>query len=249
MATEGAAASGVTGINASKADSHVPVFDNSAKNYREYRRRCEVYRQKMELAGRGKETVFNLVTMMTGRSWDLVEDLDVEQLSTDGFNKVFQRLDRGFQFDPLTELPGDFERFFISLSRKHGQTLQDYTQEFTHAERRLRTTHKVDLPEKVKAWCFLRKSGLTKEQRLMVLSSVGHENLGLEQVQKTMNFVIGQDAKLEGAPRWSRSKDNVMYNDETYAGSPWPEEDTYDYNIAYDNTFYRGRVRPAVDRL
>ena len=223
MATEGAAASGVTGINASKADSNVPVLDSSAKNYREYRRRCKVYRQKMELAGRGKETVFNLVTMMTGRSWDLVEDLDVEQLSTDGFNKVFRRLDRGFQFDPLTELPGDFKRFFISLSRKHGHTLQDYTHEFTNAERRLRSTHKVDLPEKLKAWYFLRKSGLTKEQRLMVLSSVGHENLGLDQVQKTMNFVIGQDAKLEGAPRWSRSKDNVMYNDETYVGSPWPE--------------------------
>eukprot|EP00435_Cladocopium_sp_Y103_P023595 s669_g5.t1 len=233
---------GPTGVSTSKADSHVPIFDNTAKNYREYRRRCEVYRQKMELAGRGKETVFNLVTLMTGRSWDLVEDLDVEQLSNDGYTKVFARLDKGFQFDPLTELPGDFEKFFMSLNRKQGQTLQDYTQEFAHAERRLRTIHKVDLPEKVRAWFFLRRSGLTKEQRLMVLSSVGHQQLDLENVQKTMNFVIGQDTKLEGS-RWNRTKDPVMYNDETYASSPWPEDDQWDYatEAAYYEDDYDGQ--------
>ena len=172
MATE-AASTGLapTVVNTTKADSHVPVFDNVSKNYLEYRRRCEVYKQKMEMAGRGKETIFNPVILMTGRSWDLVEDLDVEQLANDGYKKVFERLDKGFQFDPLTELPGDFERFFISLNRRAGQTLQDYIQEFTHAERRLRTIHKVDLPEKVKAWFFLRRSGLSCEQRLMVLSS------------------------------------------------------------------------------
>ena len=37
----------------------------------------------------------------------------------------------------------------------------------------------------------------------MVLSSVGHAKLDLDNVQKTMNFVIGQDTKLEGS-RWTR---------------------------------------------
>ena len=42
-----------------------------------------------------------------------MEDLGVELLANDGYKKVFERLDKGFQFDPLTELHGDFERFFI----------------------------------------------------------------------------------------------------------------------------------------
>lgn len=224
------AASSVPGVSTTRADSYVPVFDNTAKGYREYRRRCEVYRQKMDLAGRSKETVFNLVTVMTGRSWDLVEDLSVDDLSNDGFKKVFERLDKAFQFDPLTELPGDFEKFFITMNRRSGQTLQDYTQDFTYSERRLRTIHKVDLPEKVKAWFFLRRSGLTKEQRLLVLSSVGHSQLDLENVQKTMNFVIGQDTKLDGS-RWNRnSKEPVYYNDDAAAMSPWvPDDDSWDY--------------------
>ena len=162
--------------------------------------------------------------------------MDVEQLANDGYRKVFERLDKGFQFDPLTELPGDFERFFISLNRRAGQTLQDYTQEFTHAERRLRTIHKGDLPEKVKAWFFLRRSGLSREKRLMVLSSVGHEMLDLDNVQKTMNFVIGQDTKLEGS-RWNR-KDPVMYQDESFASTPWPEEESWDYNTTNEATYY-----------
>lgn len=226
----------------------MPVFDNQAKNYREFRRRCEVYKQKMDLvlAGRGKETIFNLITLLYGRSWDLVEDLDVQQLSDNGFQKVFDRLDKAFQFDPLTELPSDFEKFFISLSRRTGQTLQDYTQEFTHAERRLRTIHKVDLPEKVKAWYFLRRSGLSKEQRLMVLSSVGHETLDLDNVQKTMNFVIGQDTKLEGQ-RWTRSKDSVMYNDETATSTPWQDDESWDYMATADGAYYEDDYEQWVD--
>ena len=156
MATE-SGGGGTAGVSTTKADSHVPIFDNTFKSYREYRRRCEVYKQKMELAGRAKETVFNLVTLMTGRAWDLVEDLDVEQLSNEGYQKVFERLDKGFQFDPLTELPGDFEKFFMSLSRKQGQTLQDYTQEFTPAERRLHEDHS--------------SGGLARESPRMVLPS------------------------------------------------------------------------------
>ena len=38
-----------------KADSHVPVFSNLQKDYREYRKRAELYKKKMELAGRQQE--------------------------------------------------------------------------------------------------------------------------------------------------------------------------------------------------
>ena len=61
---------------------------------------------------------------------------------------------RGFKFDELTELPEDFENFFVRLQRRGNQTLQDYAMEYSHAERQLRVTHKVELPEKVKAWWF-----------------------------------------------------------------------------------------------
>ena len=81
-----------------RADSYVPVFDNSQKSYREFQKRCELYRKKMSLVGRDAETVFNIVTLLQGKAWDLVEDFSMEQLSaTNAYEAVFARLDTGFK--------------------------------------------------------------------------------------------------------------------------------------------------------
>ena len=76
-ASSGGAADAYTG----KADSYVPTFNGKQSDYREYRRRCDIYQMKMKLANREKETVFNLVTLLQGRAWDCVEDLTVEDLA------------------------------------------------------------------------------------------------------------------------------------------------------------------------
>ena len=141
-----------------RADNYVPIFSGNQREYREFRKRCEIYKAKMEIAGRIKETTFNIVTILTGRAWDLVEDMETTEL--DSFETVFARLDSGFRYDPLTELPDDFESFFIKLQRGHQRTLHEFSADFQRAERQ------------VLAWWFVRKSGVTKEQRQIVLSSV-----------------------------------------------------------------------------
>ena len=55
-------------------------------------------------------------------------------------------------------------------------------------------------------------------------------------MQKTMNFVIGQDTKLEGS-RWNR-KDTVMYQDESYVSPPWNEDEVWDYNTANEAAYF-----------
>ncbi|CAE7518773.1 unnamed protein product, partial [Symbiodinium sp. CCMP2456] len=170
-----------TGAPTGKADQYVPVFDNNQRSYKEFRKRCELYRVKMELAGRRQETIFNIVTLLTGKAWDMVDDLTTETLQGDGgYNAVFERLDRGFRYEPLTELPEDFETFFVKLNRKANQTLQEYAADFSRAERQIRVTHSVELPQKVLSWWFLRRSGIGREQRQLVLTNVGADNLTLE---------------------------------------------------------------------
>ena len=212
------AGSGQGSMNTAKLDNYVPVFSNVQKEYREYRKRAELYRRKMELGKRQAETVYNLVTMMTGKAWDLVEDLTPEQLAAaDGFDLVFARLDKGFRYDPLTELPDDFEQYFVKLQRKNQQTLQDYMTEYSRAERKLKATHSIELPEKVRAWWFLRRSGVTKDQRQLILTHIGTAGLTLDEVQKAMSFILGQDSKLDAphhhGSRWNKAKD-VYYHDE-----------------------------------
>ena len=231
--------------NTAKLDNFVPTFSNVQKDYKEFRKRAEIYKKKMELGNRSGEVIYNLVTMMQGKSWDLVEDMSLEQLSApDAFEKLFQRLDAGFQYDPLTELPDDFEQFFVKLQRKGGQTLQDYMTEFTRAERRLQVTHQVDLPVKVRAWWFLRRSGITKEQRQLILTNVGTSGMTLEAIQKAMSFILGQDSKLESSGRWSKGKTDAFFQDED---DDWANYDYDDDAPAYYGDDDDGDNGPWVD--
>ena len=209
-----------------RLDSYVPTFNKQQKDYREFRKRCELYRRKMEVGNRQRETVFNIVTLLNGKAWDLVEDFSVEQLAAENaFEAVFARLDSGFRYDPLTELPDDFETFFVKLQRRGGQTLQDYMTDLTKAERRLKNSHQVDLPEKVKAWWFLRKSGITKEQRQMILTNVGVAGLAMDTVMKAMSFILGQDSKTENAGRYGKvyGKTEAYYHRE--------EDDDFEWSL------------------
>ena len=230
MATETSGTSGASPANTGKADNYVPVFSNQQREYKEFKKRAEIYRVKMRLAGRQKETVFNLVTMMSGKAWDLVEDLPVAEMDKDeSFDKIFERLDKGFRYDPLTELPDDFEAYFIKLQRRSNQTLQEWSAEYLRAERRLTTTHGVTLPEKIRAWFFLRRSGVSKEQRQLILTNVGAENLNLEAVSKAMNFILGQDSRLEGkGDKWNKKVDHAHYQDEL-DNEDWPDADATYY--------------------
>ena len=218
MASKGqSTSSGAVENLTGKADSFVPTFSGKQSEYREFRRRCDIYAAKMKMAKRQSETIFNIVTLLTGRAWDCIEDLTVTQLEeSSAYEKVFQRLDSVFQYETMTELPADFEAFFVKLQRRVGQTVQEYQAEFDHVERRLVSVHKIQLPEKIRAWWFLRRSGLTKEQRQLVLTQLGETNLTLSKTMSAMNFIIGQDAKMDAPSRWSRGSATSGYKDGAY---------------------------------
>ncbi|CAE7647792.1 GIP [Symbiodinium sp. CCMP2592] len=228
-----------TGATTGKADQYVPVFDNSQRSYKEFRKRCELYRVKMELAGRKQETIFNIVTLLTGKAWDMIDDMSTETFQSDGgYNAVFERLDRGFKYEPLTELPEDFETFFVKLNRKPSQTLQEYAAEFSRSERQLRVTHSVTLPEKVLSWWFLRRSGIGREQQPGAHERrcrqphpgecpEGHElHIGTGLSPGTE---VEQDDYYDDFP--AEDWEPAYWQDDGDAGTPWPDhdEDYYDH--------------------
>lgn len=117
----------------------------------------------------------------------------------------------------------------MKLQRKTGQTLQDYAQDFQYAERKLKSSHSIDLPEKVRAWWYLRRSGVTKEQRQLVMTQLGESGLTLDKTMKAMNFILGQDTKQEGSSRWNRGA--TEYRAQAYYAGE--ELDEIDEDSAY----------------
>ena len=120
----GGGASSYTG----KARELIPEFSGKANDYKEYRKRVLLYERKMDLAGRKSETAFNIMSSLKSRAWDACEDLSMEVLESDrGMKEILQRMDAVFKYDAITELPQDFENFFIQLQRKRNETMQEYT--------------------------------------------------------------------------------------------------------------------------
>ena len=73
---------GKTPGHQARLDSFVPTFDQQ-KNYREFRKRCELCFRKMQMGNRQSEMVFNIVTLLNGKAWDLVEDFSRQSLQDD----------------------------------------------------------------------------------------------------------------------------------------------------------------------
>lgn len=156
LRTSGSAGSGTP--YAGKAHENIPEFSGRANEYKEYRKRLTLYDKKMSLAGRGKETAFNVVSSLKGRAWDACEDLEMATLEgADAMKTVLERLDQVFKYDALTELPADFEAFFVTLSRRRSQSIQEYSADFERALRKL-DAHNVQLPDKVIGWWYLRRN-------------------------------------------------------------------------------------------
>eukprot|EP00435_Cladocopium_sp_Y103_P051565 s554_g16.t1 len=159
-----------------------------------------------------------------------------------GTATLLKRLDAVFKFDAITELPNDFESFFMHTRRGRNQTIQEYTADFERALRRLES-HNVSLPDKVIGWFYLRRAGLKMDQRQMVMSTLSVEKLNLDTVRKALNFVIGQDSapvpdsNVTYATKTGRGKQDSIYYEDDDVQSPDYFNDL-DYDEAFDETYY-----------
>ena len=235
-ASAAAAANGAGGSSSYTGKAHelIPEFSGKANDYKEYRKRVLLYERKMDLAGRKTETAFNVMSSLKNRAWDACEDLTMEVLESErGVKEILTRLDAVFKYDAITELPQDFENFFIQMQRKRNETMQEYTANFERQLRRL-AAHEVQLPKKVIGWYYLRRAGLSQQQRQLIMSTITTSTLSLDSVRKAVNFVVGQDQTPEGASgsrdhRFNKMKDSIYtVSEDAWSYDPEPGDAYYE---------------------
>ena len=171
MATGSTSASGTTSDVVK--DNYIPIFSCRPTDYRDWRARITLYWKKMELQKRQQGAAIDLLASLQGSAWKQVEHL-TETVTEDkegGFMKVLAVLDAAFRYDDRVEQPKTFERFFYNLSRRNEQTLLSYCSDHREALREVEK-HGVKLSDNVIGWLLLRRSGLSAEQRQLVLSQV-----------------------------------------------------------------------------
>ena len=80
MATTSAASSS---DDTSQRDSYIPVLSGQPTEYREWKKRINLYHQKMVLAKRKGESILNIASSLTGSAWRLVEYFDASKAKDD----------------------------------------------------------------------------------------------------------------------------------------------------------------------
>ena len=217
-------------------DNYIPKFENTTASYKEWRKRITLYGRRMKQQNRSTEVGLNVLSTLTGASWRQCEDLSLDLLEKEnGLDVILTRLDKQWQYDEKVEMPETFEKYFFKMNRQPGQTLLAYCTESAQALREL-TKYEVKIPDEVAGWLLLRRSGLTKEQKQLVQTTVGVK-LKVAEVEKALYTILGQDhvsipsgqrqSKFHGGRRWRNER--VQYADDE--DETWNDEEAY---AAYD---------------
>ena len=222
----------------------MPLFSGAPSDYREWRKRITLYMTKMKLLKRETEGVLNLISSLSGTAWKVVEAFPLEDVEKgDAFNRLMKLLDKAFEYDNRVQLPGDFDKYFSGFQRHSGQTLLDYCTLYDELYNRL-ADHKVTLPNQVQGWHLLRRAGLTREQRQLVLTQA--PSLEKNKVQETLFLVLGQDFKTvaghsKGGHRGKGRGYAAFYGDDEADAGQWDESydyDAEDYSAHYEYDEY-----------
>ena len=93
--------------------TYTPLFSGAPQDYKEWRKRINIYYKKMELTSRKAEAVLNLVGSLQGTAWRLVEDFNLDDAGKDNaWRDILKNLDAAFQYDSRVQLPNDFDSYF-----------------------------------------------------------------------------------------------------------------------------------------
>ena len=90
----------------------VPSFDNTISGYKEFSKRCMLYKARMKLEGKEKQVTLAILGQLTGIAWTACETLadEPDKLETEeAYKALIDILDKRFGQDKATELPDVFE--------------------------------------------------------------------------------------------------------------------------------------------
>ena len=216
-----------------------PFVQWPAQRDKEWRKRIKIYMMRMSMTKRGHEAILNLVGSLTGVAWKVAEAYDLDDLekkpADEHFNKLLKLLDAAFEYDSRVQLPADFDRYFVHLQRRSGQSLLQYVTEHDECLRRL-SDHKIDLPKAMQGWHLLRKAGLTREQKQLIMTQA--PTLERMKVEEAMLLVLGQDHKAAVSDHHRR---HFKGKGRGYAAVDYETEDyDVDDDVVTDSVYYEG---------
>ena len=151
-------------------------FSGDDGDHREYRRWKQWVQSKMltmDKLSREARGAF-VFTLLQGRALEVVEHLKAEEYQKDGGDLVlFGLLDKRWpQKDRADELGEHVSEVFL-LAAKDGESIRAWSSRAQEVFDRCKRKTEVSFPEEARGWITLHRSGLSEEQRAVVLARCG----------------------------------------------------------------------------
>ena len=238
------------------------------KNYRNFRRRMELF--KMQCNRRGRDAMVEGALLVISRlqdvAWDATEQLRFEEVenAADPFQPLLRMLDELYQYEDLIEVSSRCEEFFSEFQRNKGEELQAYIVRHRTMLKRMKEVA-VEVPTLLSGWHLLTRSGVPRWTYVQVKSMCGGD-IDYEKVVKALIRMFGGDSKpnprdlsksfQSGDAFFEDEYDEEFYEedfDEWQEGEVYYEDDIYEEPLEEEIPLARGfypvmAIPPEFDR-
>lgn len=173
-----------------KMKRECPVFSGKQEEFKSWRGRVEDWLIvcKKEVEFPGLEIRMNL----GGRAWEVTEDLDRDKLKGSGGEKfILDTLDKIYKKDTLMENYEKMKKYF-KIKRESGEEMKDYIFRYEKYARECSkmTSGREMFEGEAKAFHVLEQATLSEQQKQLVLSACGKDNLEYGNIVKIMRRIF-----------------------------------------------------------
>ena len=101
-------------MSALPARIEVPTFNNTISGYKEFKKRCTLYRARMKLDGKEKQVTLSIIGQLTGAAWETCEsmiDKPDELEKEKAYDDLMKLLDSRFSQEGEHEEKGDGDEY------------------------------------------------------------------------------------------------------------------------------------------
>ena len=163
-------------------------FSGEDADHREYKRWKQWAQNKMLVMDRLPKTARGAFvwTLLQGKALEVVKHLTADQYQVEnGEQVIFDLLDKRWPQKDRTDEIGEIIGEIFAMKGKHNESLRQWSARAREACDRCKRKCGVDFPEEVRGWVLLHCSGLSENERAVVLAR-GQGDLKFDSVSQAM---------------------------------------------------------------
>ena len=169
----------------------------SQKNYKNFRRRLELF--KMQCSCRRRDAMIEgsllVISNLQDIAWNATKQLKFDEIENaiDPFLPLMKMLDELYQYEDLIEVPSRRAEFFSEFQRNKGEELQAYIVRHRTILKRMKEVA-VNVPPLLSGWYLLTRAGIPRWTHVQV-KSMCDGDLDYDKVAKALIRMFGGNSK------------------------------------------------------